>query len=62
MKVQVWGSGKWLFVSQYKKGESEGGGGGRALTAEVDRRKLFGLQRDCPAKSGHWGRMETFPL
>ena len=67
MKVQVWGSGKWLFVSQYKKEESEGGGGGgggggSALAAEVDRRKQFGLQRACPAKSGRWGRMETFPL
>ncbi|CAB1442481.1 unnamed protein product, partial [Pleuronectes platessa] len=45
----------------YKNGESMGGGE-KALTAEVDRRKQFGLQRDCPAKSGRWGHMETFPL
>lgn len=49
-------------VRQCKKKREIKGGGGSALIAEVDRRKQFSLQWYCPAKSEHWGSMETFPL
>lgn len=62
MKVQVWGSGKWLLVSLYKKRESNGGGGS-AHAAEVDNgnTSVYSGSRTVPPTHGHWGRVETFP-
>lgn len=65
-KVQVWGSGKWLLVSLYKKRESNGGGGrggGSAHAAEVDNGNtlVYSGSRTVPPRHGHWGWMETFP-
>lgn len=62
MKVQVWGSGKWLLVSLYKKRESNGGGG-NAHAAEVDNgnTSVYSGSRTVLPRHGHWGRVETFP-